>query len=106
MPSGWGMHSIKMTDVSQHQARVSATGLIIAKYVEMYEGNKEPIFESINSLMEGDADLIGGVVLTLLNLFVMFLSDNGNNAEQFKEVCDYLINSLADDTPQISRMLN
>lgn len=106
MPQGWGIQSIKATNASEHQARVSATGMIIAKFIEMYEGNQEPIKESINQLMAGDADLIGGTLLTILNLFVMFVSDNGNNPKQFQDICDFLIGSLADDTPQVSRLMN
>lgn len=106
MPVGWSYDSIRMTNTSQHQARVSATGLILGKFIEMYEGNAEPMKESINALMAGDADLIGGVTLTLLNLFVMFVSDNGNNPKAFQDMCDFLVGSLADDTPQVQRLVN
>jgi hypothetical protein len=106
MPAGWGYKDIRMTAVSQHQARVSATGIIVAKFIEMAEGNPEPMYESINQLMRGDADLIGGCLLTIVNLFCMFVSDNGQNMGQFKEMCDYLIKTLADDTKEVQRLTN
>lgn len=105
MPKGL-YNGIRMTQVSQHQARVTVTGLVTAKYIEMYTDNNEPLLESIRKLMDGDADLIAESLLTLLNLFVMFVSENGQNEAMIKDMCDFLIKSLADDTPQITRMMN
>lgn len=105
MPSGWGYNSIRMTEVSQQQARLSATGLIIGKFIEVYEGNQEPLKESINALMSGDADLIGGVTLTLLNLLTAFVSNNYKNPDAFQQLGMFLIETLADDTPSVQRIL-
>jgi len=97
---------IRMTQTSEHEARVQATGLITAKFIEMANGNTEPIYESINKLMNEDPELLGGVALTLLNLLVAFVSANGENMTTFQEFCDFLIKSLADDTPSVQRLVN
>lgn len=106
MPSGWNYGQIRMTDTSQHQARIAATGLITAKLIELSIGDKEPMVESMNQILSGDADLIGATTLTLLNLFVSFVTDNNKNMGALKDIVDFLIGSLADDTPQVQRILN
>lgn len=99
-------HQIRMTHTSEAAARVQATGLMTAKFIEMATGNKEPLFESINKLMNDEVELLGGTLLTILNLFVMFVSDNGQNMEAFQDMCNFLVDSLMDDSPQVRRIAN
>jgi hypothetical protein len=106
MPEGWSYGDISTSMTSEHQARVSATGLLVGKFIELSSGNKEPIIESINQLMRGDADLIGGVTLTLVNMLAMYFSDNGQNLIPFKDLCDFLVKILADDTPTVQRIIH
>lgn len=105
MPAGYSYYDIPMTHTSQQAARIDVTGLMVGKFIEMANGNTEPIFESINALMAGEPERMGGCLLTLLNLLVAFISDNGNNMDQFQKFNDFLIKSLTEEDGPVRRIV-
>jgi hypothetical protein len=92
------------TQVSQQQARRDMTALMTAKFIELATGNSDPLFETVQMLINSDADRMAGCMLTCVNLLVAFVSDNGENMNQFKDFNDFLIKSLASDDPIVARI--
>ena len=86
---------LKFPGMSQREARMDTTALLIAKLVELSTGERDLIENSMRSLIEGGPEKMGGVVLTLLNLCAQYATQSGTNIKGMKDLCDFLTGQIA-----------
>lgn len=89
-----GSKILKFPGMSQRQARMDTTALLLAKFVEMTTGDRTLIENSMEDLFK-DPQRMGSVVLTLMNLCAQYASGSGTNMNGYKNLCDFLTGQIA-----------
>lgn len=104
MPKRDSYAGLSTSDTSQQAARIDMAGLVAAKFIELSTGNQEPLFESVQTLF-ADPERMIGCTLTLLNLLVAYVSNNGKDLMRLKEFTDYCIKSIRKDSATIDAIV-
>lgn len=82
---------VKLSGISQQQARTDTTALLIAKLIEQSTGERQAIEETMEALFS-DPERMGSVVLTLMNLVAQYATASGTKPQGLQNLIDFLIN--------------
>jgi hypothetical protein len=84
--------------VSEHQARMDATGVLVAKLIQQTNGNMEPLHDSM-ALMLDDPERMGSCCLTLVNFIHALVTANGKDPKGMVVLVNMLTDQLKDGRP-------
>lgn len=83
------------TGTSEHQARMDATGVLVAKLIQASTGNMEPLHDSMALMLE-DPERMGSCCLTLTNFIYALVTENGKKMDGMTQLVAFLTLQLKD----------
>lgn len=80
----------KASGMTEGHVLTHAIAVLMAKMIEDSTGDRQPLEHSMSVLL-GDPELAGGVILSLVNLIDQYATQSGVNPDGMRQLCDFLI---------------